>query len=141
MSRTTKIIILVVIVLIMFGCTSTERLEVQTKMITSPPVFLSKPSKPTLSYNHTLTITPEVSQFYQDACNDFREGTALEDEYIGLDERTACHYALQCFTHNGWSNEEQDQILIKNYVERLEEQRDFYEQQLKDRYDRTKEEF
>lgn len=132
--------IIVGCVYILAGCTSTDRIQVETKMITSPPVFLNKPSKPILSYNHTLTITPEVAQGYLDACNDFRDGTALEDEYIGLDERTACHYALQCFTHNGWSNEEQDQILIRNYVERLEEQRDFYEKQLRDRYDRTREE-
>lgn len=140
MNRFTKLAILILVVLIMLGCSSTERLEVQTKIITSPPIFLTKPSKPTLSQNHILTITPEVAQGYSDACNDFRSGTALEDEYIGLDERTACHYALQCFTHNGWSNEEQDQILIQNYVERLEEQRDFYERQLRDRYDRTKDE-
>lgn len=132
--------IIVGCVYILAGCTATERIQVETKMITYPPVFLSKPSKPILSYNHTLTITPEVAQGYLDACNDFRDGTALEDEYIGLDERTACHYALQCFTHHGWSNEEQDQILIRNYVERLEEQRDFYEKQLRDRYDRTREE-
>lgn len=140
MSRYTKVIVLMIGIIFLFSCSSTDRIEIQTKIISSPPVFLDKPSKPSLSYNNILTITPEVAQSYTDACNDFREGTALPDEYIGLDERTACNYALQCFTHVGWSNEEQDQILIQNYVERLEEQRDFYERQLRDRYEQIREE-
>lgn len=136
-SRSIILVLVVIIMFILSGCTSTDRIEVQTKIITSPPVFLDKPSIPYLSRNPILTITPEVAQGYSDACNDFRDGTALPEEYVGLAERTACNYALQCFTHTGWSNEEQDQILIQNYVERLEEQRDFYEKQLKDRYERT----
>ena len=130
---------LILIVLVITSCTSTERIEVQTKMVITPPVFIESPSEPTLSYNHILTVTPEVARDYQEACEDFRAGTVLPEEYIGLDERTACHYALQCFTHVGWSNEEQDQILIKHYVDRLKEQRDFYENQLRVRYEQSKE--
>ena len=59
----------------------------------------------------------------------------MPNEYNGLQESSACSWAIQGFTSQGWLNVQQNLILIENYVKRLEEQRDFYERQLKDRYE------
>lgn len=137
MVRIIKILIITSL-LFLTACTSTERLEVQTKTIMSPPIILDKPVRPTPTKNPLITITPEVAQTYSEACSDFKAGTVLKDEYIGLDEHTACNYAIQGFTSTGWSNEKQDKLLLNFYIKQLENQRDLYERQLTERYQQGK---
>lgn len=116
-----------------------KRIETVTKYVQSPPIFLPEPSPPELSKEQVIIMTPEDAQYLLQACKDLREGNALPDEYIGLDEDTACYWTISGFSSQGWYNFQQNLILLKSYTDSLREQNKFYRQQLKDRYEVGKE--
>lgn len=82
-----------------------------------------------------MVITAKDAQYYQEACEAFSEAPEEAKEvYVGLSYQSSCNWAIYGFSVDGWLNLQQDLILIDNYVERLEDQRDFYKSQLENRY-------
>ena len=125
----------------MTGCSllqTERRIEVQTKYIQVPPTILPEISPVTITKEPIVVMTPEEAQYLIDACNDFKAGTALEDEYNGLELNTACFWSISGYTSQGWYNFEQNLLLLGHYTERLRERIKFYEQQLQNRYEAEK---
>jgi len=82
-----------------------------------------------------MVITAKDAMYYQDACEAFTEAPdEAKEVYVGLSYQSACNWAIYGFSVDNWFNLQQDLILIDNYVERVEEQRDFYKRQLENRY-------
>lgn len=111
-----------------------RKIEVQTKYVSVPPTFLPDVQAPTLSKEEIVVMTPEEAQYLSDACYDLKAGTALENEYNGLDVDSACFWSISGYTSQGWYNFQENLILLGAYTEQLRSQLEFYKQQLRDRH-------
>lgn len=108
-----------------------RQIEIQTNFVHAEPVLLPIPKPPVISHDPVIVITAEEAQFYSDACQDIKDGQEID----GLDHASACDWVVMGLTVQGWYNLQQNLLIIQNYVERLKEQRDFYERQLVNRHD------
>ena len=109
-----------------------KTLEVHTKYVYAEPALLEKPKAPPISSDPVVTITQVEADYYGEACEAFKDNP--EADYPGLDI-SICNWVIMGFTVQGWYNLQQNLLLIQNYVEQMEQQRDFYEKQLKNRHD------
>ena len=119
----------------MTGCSlSPQRIQTEVKIINNPPALLNEISPPEFSYEPVVVINEEEAQYYQDACEALRDSPTSSKEWSNLSVSAACGWVIFGFTPQGWFNTLQNLIMLENYVDRLEDQKDFYKRQLVERY-------
>jgi len=86
-----------------------------------------------------IDVTPEVADYYREACDAWESGEynadEMADEYPGLTQADACEWSIRGWTIQGWLNLESLLIRLGERVKQLEGQIEFYRQQLRDRYE------
>lgn len=120
----------------MTGCSlSPQRIQTQIKIINNPPALLNEVAPPEFSYEPVVVINESEAQYYQDACEALTEDPTTRQDWSNLSVSAACGWAIFGFTPQGWFNTLQNLIMLENYVDRLEDQNEFYKRQLIDRYE------